>query len=523
MTENQTPKSSKNKDENSKILEGVAQENFSTFFEEQQKRAGIALDALFHKTDSISITWEIKQAIKNGLKEKGIAEGEEYFYKYLYPFFRGVEKSTNAKITAQERVAAIAELCAADSCIEAAENAMKNELEQQGHPISPWNPDDHEWLRKSILEIARNIKKGAEKRAAPFAHVELSRAEKIRLTNTPVDNWLGKDPKIGEKMSLRVGKDIKREKDVFIYALLDIDPQRITGPVNFTLRDQFVLDTIHSTCYEAWIRGEKTCNVTLATLAKDTWGTDDKPGPSQLKIIEESIEKMAAMRVTINLRDQIQNQPHRGFFDPRLFPQGTMQTTAIKGNIITAAQYQGEAGGQIITYYSISLEPDFMPILLRYALAVGQFILADPEVLKIKDVKDGKILGSRVQLTEDRLIIRNRLFRRIAIMQHPASQNQNRIKLQRLYDALEIAPKDRTKRKRTNDFIKSCLEYWKAFYKENGNAWGVITDYKINYAGRSLDSIDIYTEPMQPLNMDRAAEPVPATPKKRARKKETVK
>ena len=205
----------------------------------------------------------------------------------------------------------------------------------------------------------------------------------------------------------------------------------------------------------------------------------EKPSPNTVGAYTKSIEKMQAIVHKIDATEHyeqngvdlegmgVKKVEHTGYLLP------------VEGITITMNNGTKVNGYRLIKN----------PILLDYAKDVKQIHTVDNEVLNVP-----------VRLDETALLIRDYLIQQIGIIYNTHSKVNNNILISTVLDyaGVDLLKLDRKQKQRHVDKIKLMLSYWngehidgvepiKNKYIENG--------YKLNYNGKSLESVTIFPRP----------------------------
>lgn len=206
---------------------------------------------------------------------------------------------------------------------------------------------------------------------------------------------------------------------------------------------------------------------------------NEKPRPNTVGAYTKSIDKMQAIVHRIDATEHYRQNgidlEERGIQDVEL----SGYLLPVEGITITMSN-----GAKVNGYRLIK-----RPILLDYAKGVKQIHTVENEVLDVP-----------VRLDETTLLIRDYLIQQIGIIYNTHSNISNNILLSTVLDyaGVDLVRLDRTQKKRLTDKIKLMLSYWngehidgvqpiKNKYIEQG--------YKLNYKGKSLESITINPRP----------------------------
>lgn len=144
----------------------------------------------------------------------------------------------------------------------------------------------------------------------------------------------------------------------------------------------------------------------------------------------------------------------------------------IEGFIINADKIRIKAGGYEVAGYRMLPKP----ILYEYAQVTKQVISVPSKLLNTKDV---------IRNTEEVIVIREYLIRRIEIMKHPKNKNySNRILFESVFNELDLPNPTSKKSMKVRNIIFKILDKYKAEK--------YIKNYAIHKASRSFKGVDIF-------------------------------
>ena len=208
---------------------------------------------------------------------------------------------------------------------------------------------------------------------------------------------------------------------------------------------------------------------------------NEKPSPNTVGAYTKSIEKMQAI---IHKIDATEHHEQNG---DNLKEKGikkveyTGYLLPVEGITITMNNGTKVNGYRLIKN----------PILLDYSKGVKQIHTVDNEVLNVP-----------VRLDETTLLIRDYLIQQIGIIYNTHSKVNNNILISTVLDyaGVDLVKMDRTQKKRLTDKIKLMLQYWNGEHIDGvqpiKNKY-IEYGYKLNYTGKTLESITINPRPKQ--------------------------
>lgn len=274
------------------------------------------------------------------------------------------------------------------------------------------------------------------------------------------------------------------------------DNVKITGRQPFTQYDRAVYDAVTS----LYIAGNRT--VTTDMICREMVGKteQEKPSAQQKAAVTKSLEKMRFTRATINCGDE--------FAMRRIQIDGNNATGGFDENLLYLRGKWLKAGKHTIRGYDILSAP----VLYEYSRMTKQIVSVPVALLDVKKRdKKGNFTTHSLDYTEQRVLIKNHLLRRIEGMKGKNGLNNHSIALKdyekdgKLHEGLyTIAGKPELSQpaaanldkkelqKRKNDAfsiradVELILDYWtkvkyiRGFepYKAKGST-GAIAGYKI--------------------------------------------
>lgn len=257
------------------------------------------------------------------------------------------------------------------------------------------------------------------------------------------------------------------------------DNVKLTGRQAFTQYDRSVYDAV-STLYVA---GDPAHVITPAQVYRTMTGTDSTPSPQQLAAVTRSLDKMRFIRARINCTDEL--RARRITLNSQQINHGEIDTY-----LLTAEAVRVEAGGNKITAYKVIKTP----ILYEYASAIGQVLTLPAAVIDVKKLnRDGSISTRSMPSTEDRIVVKSYLIRRIEGMKGKNGLHKNTIPLydyerdgethEGLYSIAGRADADRKEQQRLRDDVEAMLAYWAAA--------GFIKGFKVLTKSRKITGYEI--------------------------------
>lgn len=238
------------------------------------------------------------------------------------------------------------------------------------------------------------------------------------------------------------------------------------GRQEFTEYDRSVYNSVIS----LYVYGSPNHVVTPAEVYRAMVnGTNtETPSSSQLKAVAESLDKMQRLFVKIDCTEEIRSRGVK-------LDENEVDSCKMTSYALSMTRLSIRAGGRKVTAYKILSEP----ILYHYAQMTGQVVTIPANLLEIR-AED----GSRPYNTEQRIVIRDYLLRRISAMKGKTASRQSRhILFKTLYETVGLDTSSRKRCMAAREYVTICLENWK---RE-----GYIRGYENICSGRSIIGVDI--------------------------------
>ena len=188
---------------------------------------------------------------------------------------------------------------------------------------------------------------------------------------------------------------------------------------------------------------------TAATVYRVMTGSNDGDNISQqtLDRIEESLYKMRFINVKADVSSELE-QRHIVLEDDSVIKGGRIDSYLLNLDRTEIEFENADGKGKVIGYTL-----NRAPILYAYSQLTKQLLSAPTKMLNITDGK-----GKPIRNSEQRIVIKGYLMRRILIMQGKTAQS-NHILLKKIYDLFPTAT-DRKQIKRIRDYAIAVLDCW---------------------------------------------------------------
>lgn len=280
--------------------------------------------------------------------------------------------------------------------------------------------------------------------------------EKYIIPNNRLINKMAKNEVVyNEEFDLRINPE---SKNVIITKVsLNYDDENIKiydKDKRFTPYDR----TVHNAVCSLFEAGNT--NFTPDQVYRAMNGLDDQQyvSPQSVGAITRSLDKQRRIYAKVDYTNEAKAY------------RKDVRSCIVEDHILSAKKITLEAGGHKVTGYKLNNKP----ILYEYAQLTGQVLTVPSKLLNTKDV---------IRSTEDVIIIREYLIRRIEVMKKNKAQS-NRILLERVYEELnEPEPTKETSRKVRNIIDALLKKYVTEKY---------IKDYKYFKEGRAFKGIEIF-------------------------------
>lgn len=235
----------------------------------------------------------------------------------------------------------------------------------------------------------------------------------------------------------------------------------LSGRQPFTEYDRNVADAVTS-LYE--YGGSNIVTAATVYRAMVNMTDTETPSPQQIGAVTRSLDKMRFTRVRIDCTEELKQR--KVSLNGQQIAGGLVDTYLLAMEAIEAT-----VGGQRVKAYKVIKTP----ILYEYSQLTGQVYTTPSKLLAVPDQSN----------TEQRIAIKSYLLRRICAMKGPTPQS-NRIKFDKLYEAIGIDNPEKQERKRIKDYITAVLAYWE---KEK-----LIKGFEFVKNGREYAAVDILFE-----------------------------
>ncbi len=259
-----------------------------------------------------------------------------------------------------------------------------------------------------------------------------------------------------KEFELRINKEAAKKK-IITKVSLNYDDENIQiydKDKRFTPYDR----TVHNAVCSLFEAGNT--NFTPDQVYRAMNGLDDQQyvSPQSVGAITRSLDKQRQIYAKVDYTNEAKAY------------RKDVRSCIVEDHILSAKKITLEAGGHKVTGYKLNNKP----ILYEYAQLTGQILTVPSKLLNTKDV---------IRSTEDVIIIREYLIRRIEVMKKNKDQS-NRILLERVYEELnEPEPTKETSRKVRNIIDALLKKYVTEKY---------IKDYKYFKEGRAFKGIEIF-------------------------------
>lgn len=192
----------------------------------------------------------------------------------------------------------------------------------------------------------------------------------------------------------------------------------------------------------------------------------EHPTSAQLESIRNSVDKMRFTRVYIDVTDELRNKPAAQQWGKKVRGKDGMQEERliIDTYLLAADGATVTAGGETVSAYQVLKTP----VLYEYARLAGkkdggQVLTIPSNLLNIKKIgKDGKPTTRSLPNTEQRIVIRGYLVRRIEGMKGNNNLHSDNIALQGIYAAVGVKNPDKKKAMSIRNDVEAVLDFWKA-------------------------------------------------------------
>ena len=237
--------------------------------------------------------------------------------------------------------------------------------------------------------------------------------------------------------------------------------------------------SVNDTVASLWEYGSDDHVFTPAMLCRAMTGQNAQD-PSQQQIEEaiESLERQAAVRVTVDCTEQLKAH---GITEVNGYQ---VRGGKIRTNLLMVEAIEIDTtGGRVMGYHM--LKP---PIRYEYSKLLKQVVSVPIELLDIRETtRKGNnhlcLEDKRVRNSRTRIAVKEYLLRRICVMKGKTKQS-NRILLATIYKEVGLDTPTAKEQRAINEYVEKVLLYWQA--KQ------FIKGYAIVKRGRKFEGVDIF-------------------------------
>lgn len=231
--------------------------------------------------------------------------------------------------------------------------------------------------------------------------------------------------------------------------------------------------SIFDTAISLLLSGNRIFTPAVLHRAMTNMTEANDPSPQQKGAITKSINKMRFENIHIDCKEELERM--NATIDGKKVTGGGIDDYMLPLRVVTV-----NAGGKEMKAYQFIDEP----IIYKYALATKQILTIPAECLSIMqvDAKTKKVTANRIKLTDTRIIIRDYLLRRIAVMKGK-TKTSNHILLDDMYEKICEPSPTTEKAHDINTFVKLVLAYWAGI--------GYIKSFKVLKEGRSIRGYEV--------------------------------
>ena len=234
----------------------------------------------------------------------------------------------------------------------------------------------------------------------------------------------------------------------------------------FTEYDRSVADAVTS----LYLYGHESHVVTAASVYRAmVHATEgETPSPQQVGAVTKSLDKMRFVRVQIDCTEELK--------DRHISLNGEQITRGkIDTYLLALEKLEVSTGGKVVSAYKILKAP----ILYEYSHLLGQVITVPAALLDVRDKQGGKVAN-----TEQRIVIRSYLLRRVAVMKGKTADKQSRfITYESLFSDIDEVDPTPKRKLQIREYVQACLEHFK---RE-----GYVKGYREKKKGRAFTGVEI--------------------------------
>lgn len=221
------------------------------------------------------------------------------------------------------------------------------------------------------------------------------------------------------------------------------DNVKLSGRQPFTAYDRSVADAVTS----LYLYGDQNHVITAAgvyrAMVDATEG--EPPSPQQVGAVTKSLDKMRFIRVQIDCSEELKSR--RLSLDGAKITGGKVDTY-----LLALEKLDVKAGGRTVSAYRILQTP----VLYDYAHMTKQVLTLPAALLAIRDKT-----GARIPNTQQRIVVRDYLLRRIAVMKGRGGKKMSRsIAFETLYSEVGDVAATPKQQRSVREYAEMCLESW---------------------------------------------------------------
>lgn len=261
----------------------------------------------------------------------------------------------------------------------------------------------------------------------------------------------------GQAQPVNINSRNKKEITTTIILNYDDDNLTLSNGKNWTAYDR----AVHNAVISLWEAGNRAFTPEMVYRAMNGLTGDEKISQTAVDKVEKSIDKSLSIKAKINCSEAVTAYKSKA-------------KAVLQANLLEARKgiLKTESGTKKTAYVFISEK--FKPILYEYNQITKQIISVKPNLLQTK-----KALNT----TEETIVIREYLLRRIEEIKNPKTQISNKIKFNSVIELLHIENLTKQKKSKIKDQIEKLLKHYVAINYIKGYA-----EYK---AGRTIEGIEI--------------------------------
>ena len=337
--------------------------------------------------------------------------------------------------------------------VTAERDGIINALESLKGDVSFFEPQKLEGALATIKRINATLEARRQAPAKSLAHLESILPDVFTMANSIVANALPTGIIDGVEHKLNVSNKGKL-KILFTGSIEEKDKvgNKIEYTRPFTEFDRLVQEAV-TTLYEYG-----NDYMTVAMIYRQMTGKTDTENCSAeiAKAIDTSINKQSVTRVAIDASEEFEKRKIKDKDgNPVIYRQ--------RRYLLNVDIDEIESGGRVVKVYRINQRP----IVYAYSLYKQEVLTTDVKLLDIKKLdKTGRITARSVAQNGRRMIIRQYLLRRIAVMKRDHEQKKpkqsRRILFDTIFDEASITNSTKKVHLLAREFVSQCLDYWQA-------------------------------------------------------------